>query len=290
MAERRMFAKTIIDSDSFLDMPLSSQALYFHLSMRADDDGFLNNAQKVIRMVGASKNDYDLLLMKNFIISLEDGICVIKHWRIHNYIRADRYKPTLYQDEYNLLATKDNKSYSIKDDIPLVEKNQVDTIGIPSAYQCETQVRLGKDRLELGKDNIVEPDETKVSNGAKAPPIIFNEVIDYLNLKTGKKFKSSSKDTKKVIKARQLEGFNLEDFKKVIDNKVKDWINNSDFNKYLKPDTLFGKKFEGYLNQKSITKNSNNKKVAPGFNNFEPREYDYDSLEKKLLGWDNDEN
>ena len=89
MAERRMFAKTIIDSDSFLDMPLSTQALYFHLSMRADDDGFLNNSKKIQRMVGCSDDDLKLLIAKRFIIPFESGVVVIKHWRIHNYIRSD---------------------------------------------------------------------------------------------------------------------------------------------------------------------------------------------------------
>ena len=89
MADRRMFAKTIIDSDSFLDMPLSTQALYFHLSMRADDDGFINNPKKVQRMIGCSEDDLKLLVAKNFIIPFESGIVVIKHWKIHNYIRGD---------------------------------------------------------------------------------------------------------------------------------------------------------------------------------------------------------
>ena len=84
MAERRMFAKTIIDSDAFLDMPLSSQSLYFHLSMRADDDGFINNPRKIQRMIGASDDDLKLLIAKRFIIPFESGIVVIKHWRIHS--------------------------------------------------------------------------------------------------------------------------------------------------------------------------------------------------------------
>lgn len=113
MAERRMFAKTIVDSDAFLDMPLSSQALYFHLSLRADDDGFLNNAKKIMRTIGANQNDYDMLLAKRFIIQFEDGICVIKHWRIHNYIQKDRYKPTVYQEQLRRLGIKENKSYTL---------------------------------------------------------------------------------------------------------------------------------------------------------------------------------
>ena len=99
MAERRMFAKTIIDSDAFLDMPLSTQALYFHLSMRADDDGFINNPKKIQRMIGACDDDLKVLIVKRFIIPFESGIVVIKHWKIHNYIRNDRYKETVYQEE-----------------------------------------------------------------------------------------------------------------------------------------------------------------------------------------------
>ncbi len=98
MAERRMFAKTIIDSDAFLDMPLSTQALYFHLSMRADDDGFVNNPKKIQRMIGASDDDLKLLFNKHFVIPFDSGVCVIKHWRIHNFIRNDRYVETVYQD------------------------------------------------------------------------------------------------------------------------------------------------------------------------------------------------
>ena len=139
MAERRMFAKTIIDSDAFLDMPLSSQSLYFHLSMRADDDGFINNPKKIQRMVGASDDDLKLLVAKRFIIPFESGIVVIKHWKIHNYIRSDRYKETVYQEEKAMLNVKENNAYTM---LPL---------GIPTVNQTddemETQVRLGKDRI-----------------------------------------------------------------------------------------------------------------------------------------------
>ena len=102
MAERRMFAKTIIDSDAFLDMPVSTQLLYFHLSMRADDDGFINNPKKIQRMVGCAEDDLKLLMAKRFIIQFESGVVVIKHWKIHNYIQSDRYKPTVYTQEKSL--------------------------------------------------------------------------------------------------------------------------------------------------------------------------------------------
>lgn len=152
MAERRMFAKTIIDSDAFLDMPLSSQALYFHLSMRADDDGFINNPKKIQRMVGSSEDDLKLLIAKRFIIAFESGVIVIKHWKIHNYIQKDRYKPTMYQDEKSMLVDKNNKSYT------------VETECIHDGYSLETQVRLGKDRLEIGKDRKdITPSQPKAS-------------------------------------------------------------------------------------------------------------------------------
>ena len=120
MAERRMFAKTIVDSDPFLDMPLSTQALYFHLSMRADDDGFINNAKKIQRMIGASDDDLRMLAAKRFIIPFESGIVVIKHWKIHNYIRGDRKKDTVYPEEMALLMEKENGAYSLKAEEPVL--------------------------------------------------------------------------------------------------------------------------------------------------------------------------
>ena len=99
MAERRMFAKTIVLSDAFLDMPLSTRCLYFTLGMFADDDGFVNNPKSIMRQVGASIDDMNLLIAKKFILSFDSGVIVIKHWRIHNYIQKDRYKETKYIDE-----------------------------------------------------------------------------------------------------------------------------------------------------------------------------------------------
>lgn len=121
MAERRMFAKSIIDSDIFLDMPSSTQNLYFHLAMRADDDGFVNSPQRIMRMVSCSRNDMDMLVFKNFVIPFESGVCVISHWRLHNYIRKDRYTPTIYVDERNQLYLDDSQRYTVgqPDGIPL---------------------------------------------------------------------------------------------------------------------------------------------------------------------------
>lgn len=149
MAERRMFAKTIIDSDAFLDMPLSTQALYFHLSMHADDDGFINNPKKIQRMVCASDDDAKVLIAKRFIIPFESGIVVIKHWKIHNYIQKDRYKPTVYQEEKALLTEKKNQGYTLS------------TQCIQNVSNLDTQDRLGKDRIgkvRSGKESVGEAD------------------------------------------------------------------------------------------------------------------------------------
>ena len=156
MAERRMFAKTIVDSDAFLDMPLSTQALYFHLSMRGDDDGFINNPKKIQRMIGCGDDDLKLLIAKNFIIPFESGVVVIKHWKIHNYIRSDRYKETVYQEEKNMLEVKDNKAY---------------TLGIPMVDRLDTQDSIGKDSID--KVSIVEDNipESAPKSGGKQKPV-----------------------------------------------------------------------------------------------------------------------
>lgn len=148
MAERRMFAKTIIDSDAFIDMPLSTQALYFHLSMRADDDGFINNPKKIQRMIGASDDDLKMLVLKKFIIPFDSGIVVIKHWKIHNYIRGDRKKDTVYPDEMALLEEKANGAYTLKGDMTDIWQTS------DSQVTAKCQHRLGKG--SKGKDSIVE--------------------------------------------------------------------------------------------------------------------------------------
>lgn len=193
MAERRMFAKTIVDSDAFLDMPLSAQALYFHLSMRADDDGFINNPKKIQRMIGGSDDDLKLLIAKRFIIPFESGIVVIKHWKIHNYIQSDRYKPTVYQEEKALITTKDNKAYTL------------DTECIHDGYNVDTQDRLGKDRL--GKDRLGE-DRQGSCNYQQIADMYNDTCVSFPRLTT------LSEARKKAIKAR-LNVYSLEDFQRL---------------------------------------------------------------------------
>lgn len=139
MAERRMFAKTIVLSDAFLDMPLSARCLYFTLGMFADDDGFVNNPKSIMRQVGASNDDMSLLLAKSFILGFESGVIVIKHWRIHNYIQKDRYKESKYLEEKATIMIDQKGAY---------------TKCIHSVSNLDTQDRLGE--VSLVKDNIIE--------------------------------------------------------------------------------------------------------------------------------------
>ena len=125
MAERRMFTKKITDSDPFTEMPLSAQALYFHLNMNADDDGFLNNPKKIQRSIGASEDDLKLLMAKRFILTFEKGIIVIKHWRMHNLLRKDRYNATQYIEEKETLMLQADGSYTEKPpELPVATKWQ----------------------------------------------------------------------------------------------------------------------------------------------------------------------
>lgn len=125
-----MFSLKVIDTDNFLDMSPTSQLLYFHLSMRADDDGFVSNPRKIMKIANIPDDDMKVLIAKQYIIPFESGVCVIKDWKIHNYIQADRYQPTHYQDEKKLL-TDGEGGYKC----------------IQNVYKVDTQVRLGKVRL-----------------------------------------------------------------------------------------------------------------------------------------------
>ncbi|KAK9680652.1 Conserved phage C-terminus [Popillia japonica] len=243
-------------------MPLSTQSLYFHLSMRGDDEGFINNPRKIQKMIGASEDDLKLLIVKGFIIPFESGVVVIKHWKIHNYIRGDRKKATTYSDEKKLLEEKENGAYTLKTDGLREIKNPCQSLGGHMSVTCPADVSIGKVRLgkvSIGKDsNIVEQSPTTYP---------YKEVIDYLNQAAGKQFKSSTEATKKYIRARFNEGNTLDDFKRVIDTKTAEWNaepekGQKDMRQYLRPKTLFGTNFESYLNQEPQKGGSNGQPTA----------------------------
>lgn len=185
MAERRMFSKTIIDSDAFLEMPVSTQALYFHLSMRADDDGFINSPKKICRMVGARDDDMDVLLAKKFILFFDSGVIVIKHWRIHNYIQRDRYKPTNYIDEKSQLVVSDNNSYSMNTKCiqPVSSMDTECTQDVSNSRPICTP-RLGKVSLELGKVSLENDAHDAPTTPKKRQAKVYAEKPDDVNDQT----------------------------------------------------------------------------------------------------------
>lgn len=239
MAERRMFAKTIIDSDAFLDMPISARLLYYDLAMRADDDGFVNSPKKIMKIVGATQDDLSILAVRKFIIPFDNGVVVIKHWYIHNYIRKDTYNETPYKEQKELLEFDENKSYRIKNTDETSRQLPVDV--------SLTQVSIGKDSIDNTINIVRKLTEEKVKKDSYMDQV--EEILSYLNEKTGKKFTSRSKSSVKMIKDRLREGYVVDEFKAVIDNKVAAWGNNPDMKVYLRPETLFRPShFDSYLN------------------------------------------
>lgn len=180
MAERRMFAKSIVLSDAFLDMPATARCLYFTLGMFADDDGFVNSPKSIMRQCGASMDDMNVLLAKKFVYSFDGGVVVIKHWRINNFLRADRHHDTTYTDELKLLEIDENGAYKL---VGIPSDNQVttkcqpsaDNIGLPSIGK----VSIGKDsigKVRVGNTPTITMIDTYIkSKGYKIDPHRFFE-------------------------------------------------------------------------------------------------------------------
>ena len=234
MADRRMFTKKVTDDDNFMSLSSSAQALYLHLSMSADDDGFSNQVSVSMFKAHASVQDLQALLEKRYIYQFENGVIVIKHWRMSNALRKDRYTPTAFQEELAQLQLKDNGAYSWLPN------------GCQMVAECLPQDSIDKDSID--KVNSIYSRAGSTSDEVK-------EIVDYLNQAAGTNYKTGTGKTVRSIKARLNEGFTVDDFKKVIDKKVAEW-KGSDMEKYIRPETLFGSKFEGYLNQQVTGKTS----------------------------------
>lgn len=209
MAQRRMFSLRIIDTDLFLDMPVSSQLLYFQLSMRADDDGFVSSPQKIIKIVNCSNDDLKILAAKSFIIPFESGVCVIKHWKIHNYIQNDRYQETLYDQEKSILEI-DNGTYKVMDTECIQYGNIVDT-----------QVRLGK--VSLGKvslDNSIKKNFENIINTYSKNEEIRNTLIEFIKMRKSIKKPLTEKALELILK--KINGFTNVDSEKIqiLDNSI----------------------------------------------------------------------
>lgn len=166
MAQKRMFDKIITNDDNFLEMPNSTQALYFHLSMNADDDGFVNNWKSIMKITGTKEDDLKILISKSYLIPFDSGILVIKHWRINNYLRGDRYRPTQFQKEFNMLENHENKAYQLK--------SEWSTIGIPLVNP--DKIRIDKNRIEKNREEENSIEDTKMS--------LKTDKIDKMSLKT----------------------------------------------------------------------------------------------------------
>ena len=225
MAERRMFAKTIVDSDMFIDMPMSARLLYYDLAMRADDDGFVNSPKKIMRFVGASMDDMNVLIAKQFIIPFESGVVVIKHWRIHNYIRKDTYKETPYKDEKALLYLDKNNGYRLENECPSTNRQR--TVNEPSTQVRLGKVRLGKDRIELGKDRVRDRDRQELES-AHAPENLPLEIAENKNNKNNENDFNNS-DNKKPTRHKYGIYKNVfltdEDMEKLKSEFPDDWQN-----------------------------------------------------------------
>lgn len=203
MAERRMFALKIVDSDAFLDMPLTTQALYFHLGMRADDDGFINNPKRIQRMVGASEDDLKLLIAKRFVLTFSTGIIVVKHWRMNNLLRKDRHTPTQYQDELATLEIKSNGAYTecVSEPLKIEASEDMATTGQPSGNQMATQYSIGK--VSIGKGSVVEGSTVTTTSA----PTILSDIELYKNLCS--KYSKAFVD-ERVKRAKQYSGTTMQ--------------------------------------------------------------------------------
>ena len=142
-----MFAKSIVLSDAFLDMPMSARCLYFTFGMLADDDGFVGNPKSIMRQCGATDDDMKILIAKRYVLVFESGVIVIKHWRVNNYLRSDRHIDTTYKEEMALLTVKENGSYT--------EKNK--SLGVPPAYHIDTKNSIDKNSIDKNSIELIAP-------------------------------------------------------------------------------------------------------------------------------------
>jgi len=207
MAERRMFAKSIVLSDAFLDMPLSARCLYFTLGMLADDDGFVGNPKSIMRQCGASQDDMLALLQKRYVLAFDSGVIVIKHWKINNYLRGDRYNETTYLEEKGTLSLDGKGAYT--------EKNKVGIpVGIPSGRQVVDTGKdsIGKysiDNIYVGETPTDTPNTSKKSN--KFIPPTLEEVKAYCQER------KNNVDANKFVDFYESKGWMIGK------NKMKDW-------------------------------------------------------------------
>lgn len=283
MANRRMFSKKLIDSDAFLDLPLSAQALYFHLSMRADDDGFIDNASRIQRMIGSNKDDLNILIAKSFVLVFDDpGVIVVKHWRMHNYIQKDRYHETDYKHEKRMLTVDENGAYEFQKNDELQDGYKMDTECIP---------RLGKVSIELGKsnNNILseqaeqkqKQEQQKLENDNQTIEQLYQGAREYhMPLKDGSEYVVTENDVQEfeklypgidvVAELRKMYGWlksnkQRQKTKRGMPRFINGWMN---------------KAYVQFVQEPKARANAPKPKIE---HNFTQRDYDFDDLEQQLL-------
>lgn len=245
MPERRMFTKKITESDAFLDMPSSTQMLYFHLSMNADDDGFVNNPKKIQRMCGASDDDFKLLRAKSFVILFESGVIVIKHWKMHNYIQSDRYRPSDYVEEKSMLGLKSNKAYTLDEGKMVTRCIQNASIG---------NERIDKNSIDKDNNTIVLLEEKNTGTKEEKPKkskkaeyeVTFEELWKIYPRKINKG------GAYKAYQARLNAGYSEEKLLQAVNNYAAECKKNGTLQKYIKHgSTFFGSStpFVDYLDK-----------------------------------------
>ena len=274
MANKRMFTMKIVDTDAFLDMPLSTQCLYFHLNMRADDDGFIGNPKRIEKIIGANDDDLKLLIAKRFVILFDDGVIVIKHWRMHNTLSRDRYVETSYTDEKKKLLLKDNGSYSLTngnsiDDTKLIERSNRQTqkrrkIDEQKTYS-DKDIDLDKDLeldKELDKDKEKDINDLIVSKDTIRQTDVRKVVIEWNTLEEFgiTPVKRMTPKREQAVKARIRQN-HMDDILEAIENirhssflqgqNKEGWMITFDW--FLKPGN-FAKVFEGNYLDKSGNK------------------------------------
>jgi len=274
MANRRLISLSIVNTDSFLELPLSSRLLYYDLILRADDDGFVGNPKRIAKDIGAKPADFDNLNLQGYLIVFESGVCVIRHWFIHNLMRHDRYHETQYKGEKALLIKIDNiyEIINTNNDVipngnhlaPEVKLSEVklsevkkyllsglqkdaNADGAHEKFVNPKDLKMGTDEYLQFTLNPIDPrDRVSLHHAAK-------EVLDHLNVMCGKRFRETDTNLD-FIKARLKSGVSISICRKIINLKCAKWLGKSEFEEYLRPSTLFNKtKFEQYYGELKLS-------------------------------------
>ena len=238
MAQKRMFNLSVVDTDNFLDMPISSRLLYYELGMRADDDGFVDNWKKIMTFTGLKEDDMKVLIAKKFILPFESGVIVIRHWRMNNYLQKDRIKPTIYQDELSELSIDSNNVYTLDTNcIHSIDKNSIDknslvttTISIYEYIESNFGRTLNPIEIEKIDNWLLSFNEEILKYAVEISSLNNKKNFNYIN-GILRNWKTAGYKTLKDIKdnelSKQKEKMEHKEYKELFDY---DWLNEEESN------------------------------------------------------------